>query len=239
MSKFLNSQTPRLLIKKAIGCLALLLVLAACENETYDAGDGKYSYLRADFGEVRIGAATLAVGAVTDEGTELMFGSPYSAQWAVKADTIYRALIYYYDKVENGKTAPYSISRVPVIEPYFTMRPDTLAFDPIVFESAWVSKSGKYLNIGLYVMTGQADGIDRTQTIGVIHDGVETLGDGTRKLNLRLYHNQKGVPEYYSSHAYISIPLKDVDADQIAIAIPTYDGWKESRALLTTGMQGL
>ena len=201
-----------------------LLALCACVNDPYESGDGKYSYLRADFGEIRTGASTVALGAVTDEGETLTFASPYTVSWALKADTIYRSRIYY-DKQDDGKTTPQAISRVPVVKIYETTRPDTLKYDPVTFESAWVSKSGKYLNVGFFIKTGQAEGIDAVQTVGVMQEAVVDEG-GVTTLRLKLFHDQKGVPEYYSSRAFISIPLKDVSADNIILSVPTYnEGW--------------
>ena len=111
------------------------------------------------------------------------------------------------------------------MKPYETQRPDTLSYDPLVFESTWVSKNGKYLNLGFYVKTGQADGIDGTQRLGFVQEGVTTQPDGSRMLTLRVYHDQMGVPEYYSAHGFVSVPLLDIYVDQITLHIPTYDGW--------------
>ena len=206
--------------------LLVMLMLAACENETYDAGDGKYSYLRADFGEIQTGDATIALGGTTDDGTTLLFTSPYTATWAAKADTIYRALIYYKTSNEgNGKVEPQAVSRIPVLKPYHTTRPDTVKFHPLSLESTWVSNNGKYLNIGIIVKTGQAEGIDALQTIGLMYESEQTLTDGTRELRLRFIHDQAGVPEYYSSRSFVSLALSDIIADQVTISIPTYDGW--------------
>ena len=204
--------------------LLLLLALTACENETYDSGDGKYSYLRADFGEIYTGDPTVALGAVTDEGDAIVFSQPYTVRWAVKADTTYRALVYYH-VLADGKAQPQSVSRVPVITPYVTARPDTVKFDPLSLESTWVSKNGKYLNVAVVVKTGQADGIDALQTIGLMHDGEAVLADDTKQLRLRFIHDQAGVPQYYSSRAFVSLPLKDIAADVITLSVPTYDGW--------------
>lgn len=209
-----------------VGLLLLLFLLAltACEDETYKTGDGRYSYLCADFGEVMTGESMQLLGGITDEGKSMAFSHPYTAQWATTPDSTYRALIYYY-LLDDNRATPYSISRVPVMKPYETQRPDTLSYDPLVFESTWVSKNGKYLNLGFYVKTGQADGIDGTQRLGFVQEGVTTQPDGSRMLTLRVYHDQMGVPEYYSAHGFVSVPLLDIYVDQITLHIPTYDGW--------------
>ena len=48
--------------------LLFLLALTACEDETYKTGDGRYSYLCADFGEVMTGESMQLLGGITDEG---------------------------------------------------------------------------------------------------------------------------------------------------------------------------
>lgn len=221
----MKKPTPFTLPKLSV-LILLALVFTACENETYDTGDGKYSYLRADFGEIRTGAAATAIGGTTDEGETLLFSSPYTTAWAAKADTTYRALIYYkYNNVETDKVEPQAISRVPVVKVYYTARPDTVKFDPLTLESVWMSKNKKYLNIAVILKTGQAEGIDALQTIGLMYENEATLPGDKRELRLRFIHNQAGVPQYYSSRTFVSLPLKNISADFIAISIPTYDGW--------------
>lgn len=55
--------------------------------------------------------------------------------------------------------------------------------------------------------------------------------DGTTTQHLTLYHDQGGVPEYYSQRTYVSIPLSDIHADFIILTINTYDGGKERKII--------
>ena len=48
--------------------------------------------------------------------------------------------------------------------------------------------------------------------------------DNTKTLYLRLYHDQGGVPEYYSQRAFLSVPLQKLGVDSIHFEVNTYDG---------------
>ena len=96
--------------------------------------------------------------------------------------------------------------------------------DPVKFESAWLSKTGKYLNLSLYLMTGTSDNDEAIHTIHVIQDTIMTHPDATRTCYLRLYHDQAGVPEYYSSQVYASILTSQIEADSVHLTANTYKG---------------
>ena len=51
--------------------------------------------------------------------------------------------------------------------------------------------------------------------------------DSTRAVRLLLYHDQGGVPEYYSQRAFFSIPVKVLVTDTIHLLINTYSGQVE------------
>ena len=94
--------------------------------------------------------------------------------------------------------------------------------DPVKFESAWMSKSGKYINLSLYLMTGSTTDKDAVQHLAIVQDTVMVNPDQTRTAYLRLFHDQGGIPEYYSTHVYTSILTKEIDADSVSISINTY-----------------
>ena len=96
--------------------------------------------------------------------------------------------------------------------------------DPVKFESAWLSKTGKYLNLSLYLMTGAMDNDKAMQTLHIVQDTIMTNPDATRTSHLRLYHDQAGFPEYYSTQVYASILTSQIDADSVRISINTYKG---------------
>lgn len=207
-----------------IGALVVFTLLG-CKNDTYDSGDGKYSYIKADFVEAHTVSAKEINYAITDDGDSLVLSPHVSADWAAKSDSDYRALLYYYNTVNNNTTTAYSISHVPVVAYHPLSDFKSVHTDPVNFESAWLSTNRKYLNIGFYVKTGQQDGSTSSQVISMINDGVVSKSDGTHELCLRMYHDQNGVPEYYSTKGYISVPIVTLPKGYIIhLSIKTYDG---------------
>ena len=209
------------------------MMLAACGTDTYDTGDGALSGMRADFVEARTDAYANMVSIETDDGAQLRLSQPVAAEWASKPDTVYRALFYYNpgDDGQGAATAePLAVQQVLV--PEITDADDVeggVKTDPVTLVSAWKSRNGKYLNLELSIKTGAVDGEYGTQTLGIINLGVETKADGTRTASLQLYHDQAGVPEYYSTTAYLSVavarlPFTPAKGDEVSIEIVTYDG---------------
>ena len=96
--------------------------------------------------------------------------------------------------------------------------------DPVKFESAWMSKTGKYLNLSLYLMTGKTDDEQASQTLRIVRDTIMTNPDNTHTCYLRLYHDQGAVPEYYSTQVYASIATEQIEADSVKITMNTYKG---------------
>jgi hypothetical protein len=198
--------------------------LLGCKEDHYDSGDGEYSYIKADFVEAHTVSSKEINYVITDDGDSLVLSPHVSADWAAKSDSDYRALLYYYNNVDNNTTTAYSISRVPVVAYHPLSDFKEIHTDPVNFESAWVSTNHKYLNIGFYVKTGQQDASTNSQTISIINDGIVSKTDGTHELCLRMYHDQNGVPEYYSTKGYISIPVANLKGYIIHLSINTYNG---------------
>ncbi len=203
--------------------LFVALLLAGCSVDSYKTGDGGLSYLTVEFGEVKTAEAKTIVSFSSDDGLDVNFSRPYTAEWADKANGTYRALVYY-DKVEKGSTFAHSISQVPVVKPLITNRPDTVKTDPLIFESAWKSTNGKYLNVGFYVKTGTADGKINKQLLGVWREKVVEHADGTKDVYLKVMHSQNKAPEFYRTKGYMSIPLDGMQNDRIFLSVVTYDG---------------
>lgn len=206
-----------------------LPLLAACSSDGYETGDSALSYMRADFVEAHTVASGQFDSALTDDGESLTLSPQATASWASKADTTYRALLYY-NKVEGESTVqPIQMVRVIAARYARTERSDTLKTDPVTFQSMWRSKNGKYLNIGLYVKTGaDGEGSIGIQTLGMRLDSVGTAADGGRVAYITLTHNQNNVPQYYSSRAYVSLPLEGDDRQSsFHVTINTYSGRME------------
>ena len=201
--------------------LFVALLLAGCSVDSYKTGDGGLSYLTVEFGEVKTAEAKTIVGFSSDDGLDVNFSRPYTAEWADKANGTY---LVYYDRVEKGSTFAHSISQVPVVKPLITNRPDTVKTDPLIFESAWKSTNGKYLNVGFYVKTGTADGKINKQLLGVWREKVVEHADGTKDVYLKVMHSQNKAPEFYRTKGYMSIPLDGMQNDRIFLSVVTYDG---------------
>lgn len=213
--------------------LPLVFALLACENEAYDTGYGPLSDMRADFVEAQTDADARMASIETDDGERLYLTRAVTVGWMERPDTVYRALLYY-NKVEadGGAYCAEPLGIMQVLVPPVTDIADVkdgLKADPVDFVSSWKSANGKYLNIELGIKTGAVDGSYGTQTLGLVCLGVDYRADGTRLVRLALYHDQAGVPEYYTTDAYVSIavsrlPIEPVAGDEVSIDIVTYDG---------------
>lgn len=200
-----------------------LLLFAACTQDAYEKGTGIDSYVQADFVEAHANADKKMDYAVTDEDQRLTMMSLRSASWMTKADTIYRAILYY--EQYGALTNPVRLSKVSVAH---IIHKDSvksgIKTDPLTLESVWVSTNKRYLNVGFYLKTGSTSDDEAMQLLAVIGDTLMTNADNTHTLWLRLYHDQGGVPEYYSTHSYFSLPLQDLTADSIRLTVNTYQG---------------
>ena len=184
-----------LLVSAKILLLVASSLFCACEHDTYEWGDGRYSHLTARFTEVHTTTNALLDYAVSDEGDTLRFAQKRQMAGLAVADTAYRALLYY--NPSGTMVRLVNLSLVPVV------------------------------NISFYVKTGQSGLSDKRQQIGVVLDSVVTAPNGHPTVYLRLSHSQNGVPEYYSVHGYLSIPLKTLPAGAtIRLRVVDYRGVK-------------
>lgn len=216
-----------------LALIAAAALLAACGTDTYDTGDGALSGMRADFVEAHTDAYANMVSVETDDGTRLMLTQPVATEWASRPDTVYRALLYYsLADGGNGQPEAEPMAVQQVLVPQITPAGDItggVKTDPVTLETAWLSRNGRYINLGITIKTGTADGQQGVQTIGIVDEGTELQPDGRRLFRLRLYHDQAGVPEYYSADAYVSIALsrlseQPTEGDAVSIDVETYGG---------------
>ena len=200
-------------------------VLASCEHDGYESGDGSLSYLTAELAVLHTASNRSATSADLDNGTTLSISNPFTTSWMPKADTIYRALLYY-DVATDGskKVKARSVSAVPVLRPMEQSKVNDMHTDPVGVESVWAAKSG-YINMSLLLKAGKTDGEDAVQTLGLVDCGTTVDNDGKRIRHLKLYHDRGGVPEYYTVQRYASIDTKDLgDVDAVSITVNTYSG---------------
>lgn len=210
-------------MKTSLTLLLFTLLGTACTMEEYQTGDGKYSYLRADFVQAHTGKAGVVDYAVTDEGNTLELSAPLSVAWAQKADTTYRAL-FYYNKVENT-VQPVAMSPVYVLNWKASPVENTEDAEPFVFNSAWMSPNKAYINLGLTLKTGTPDDPKARQSIGIVCTTIERDAQGNPVYHLVLTHKRNGVPEYYSQQFYAAIPIAQLPKGaSVAVTVNTYNG---------------
>lgn len=206
-----------------------LLLATGCSQDSYQKGEGKYSLMQADLVEAFTTSSATIERVTTDDGEELRLETPYSDSWASRPDSVYRAVLYY-NKVETSGSE--TVARVvrlgQVLTPsirqpaYFK---EGVKTDPVRVESVWLSRSGKYLNMTLLLMTGSSSDYEQKRhVIGMATDTTLAHADGTATCCLRLYHNQAGVPQNYTQRTVVSVPMTGVKADSVQLTINTYEG---------------
>lgn len=193
---------PRQINRILLGA-TLLGLIAACTADNYETGDGRYSYLRADFVTAHTGSKGMIDRCQTDDDSLLSFSPPLAASWADTPDTLYRALLYY-NKV-GADIQPLSIRRVAVLLPQPRLPQEQIQCDPLKVESSWWSKNRRYFNIALLIKTGQADSLDRQQELGLMTDSLDT---DRRTLHLQILYRQNDIPAYYTTKVYLSVPAE-------------------------------
>lgn len=219
-------------MKKALQSALLagaLLSATGCSQDSYQKGEGQYSLMQADLVEAFTTRSATIERVATDDGEQLRLETPYSDRWASTPDSVYRAVLYY-NKVEaTGSETVVRVVRLgQVLTPgihqpaYFK---EGVRTDPVRVESVWLSRSGKYLNMTLLLMTGSSnDDEQKRQVIGMAADTTIVHADGTATCCLRLYHNQAGVPENYTQRTVVSVPVASVKADSVQLTVNTYEG---------------
>lgn len=213
---------------------ASLCVLSACNNDSYDSGQGAYSLLCADFVMAHANGLGVIDYAITDDGDSLVLSRFVQAGWIVTADSSYRAVMYYNKAGEetgsHGRRTvvaePVSMSAIPVLEPVVLNKDTEMKTDPVDIESVWMSRGGRYMNAGLYLKVGRGGDMSTGHSVGMVHEGYRQNADGTVTACMVLYHDQGDVPEYYSSKVYVSVPLEKISADSVCLRVNTYGGEK-------------
>ena len=211
------------MMKRILPFYLFTLLLFSCVTDSYEKGQGQYSLMQADMGEVTIDAEKQAVAFTTDDGDSYMLTSPVTAQWIQTADTTYRAIIFY-NKVEKGQAESMGMSSVPTLIPQEHWRYKEQPQDPVGFESAWLAKNKKYLNLGLLFKSGYVDDTMGRHLISLAQDTILVNADQTRTVYYRFLHGQNDTPEYFTNRHYISILLPEERPDTVRLTITTYDG---------------
>ena len=205
----------------------LLTLISSCSQDAYDKGEGRYSLMRGDFAEANVNSSCEVTSITTDDGETLPLKPLHTAKWISRPDTIYRCMLYY-NKVKeaDGKMVAEVVSMGKVLCTRIIPLSEDSQYkdDPVKFESLWKSKSGKYLNLHLQLKTGQTEDTTAIQKLDFFADQMIVYPDGRRTLSVLLHHDQGGIPEYYSTQAYISILASDLDVDSVRFRLNTYSG---------------
>ena len=205
-------------------------LLASCENDTYDKGEGAYSYLQADFVEAHANGEKEIDYVITDNGDSLSLVTPCAAAWAKTADSTYRAALYY-NKVEGGKAKAVIIEQVLTMSLTPADSITEMKTDPIGVEAVWTDSRKRYVNLTLTLKVGTVSNDSEKHKVTLVPDSLHINGsDSGRTLHLTLYHDKGDIPEYYTEKYYFSLPSAQfaaLDADSVAIhANTTANGMK-------------
>ena len=184
----------------------LFCMLLSCTQDSYEKGEGRYSQMRGDFAEMHINSDKKAFSITTDDGDEFPLKEQFASQWIDTPDT-----------VSAGQVPCAHVKSQEEFE-------GEVRTDPVKFESIWLSKSGKYVNLSLQLKVGQTDDETAKHQLGFLSDGLTVNPDGSRTLHVFLSHDQGNVPEYYTVQAYVSIPTSQLKADSVCFRVNTYSG---------------
>lgn len=213
-------------------CVFCLLssMLFSCTAGGYDSGDGPYSYYSADLAMVHAVDRQIVDYMLTDEKDSVHFSPLVRLDYAERADSFYRSLVYY-NKVSSKSSSAFAIQQVPVLYP--SVQADSVGIDPLSFEAGWISSDNRWLNLRLSIKTGTSSLAEYArQLVAVSLDSIYNE-NGSKEIWLTLHHRQNGVPEYYSTSVYVSIPLSDFpEGCLINLRMYTYDGIVSRRFLM-------
>ena len=213
-------------MRKLMALLFPVCLLCACETDSYDKGEGKYSLMQADFVELTVNSEKQGTQFLTDEGEQYRLITPVTASWIQRPDTIYRAIVYF-NKTAAGEAQATAMGQMGVLRPIEHWRFKEQPQDPLGVESLWLTRNGKYINIGLLLKNGRVDDTEGTHAIALCQDTVLVNADLTRTAYYRLLHDQGDAPEYYTNRRYVSIQLPQDRPDSVRLAIDTYEGTLE------------
>ncbi len=207
--------------------VGLLLLFPSCSNTAYEEGDSTLSYLRTDFVDAITDSQAKLASATTDDNVKLTFTQPLQTSWNSKADTLCRVLLnynMYANGVDSNVVEPLAAKIVYTLKPTDPSKQTLTATDPVSLVSAWKSKNGNYINFCIGLKTGKTNSDDQRQSIGLALDST-VVSNGTSTYCLRFLHSQGGVPEYYTTDAYISIPIKQMTTgSKVRLSLNTYNG---------------
>lgn len=197
------------------------LAFVSCSDD--DGIDDKYKNMKAELVELHTSMATRVNYAINDNDETLTFNPHMQVSWAERPDTLYRALLYYNNVGNSTDVQPVELAPVTVLWPKPIEKIDKMITDPVSFESAWMAQNGRYINLLVKIKTGDNGEGGQRQRIGIATNEVKEDDSGHKTYVYTLYHAQNGVPEYYSTNVYLSIPVAGINTgDKIVVNINDY-----------------
>lgn len=210
----------------AILLATVTAVTPSCNHDAYETGDGGLSYLLADYADITI-AGGKVTGIITDDNARLPLPQNLAASEQLPPDTMLRRLIHYTMTDKSTAVDIVKLTDVSVLLPHGKDEIAEMKTDPVRLTAVWMAQNKRYINLNLGLMVGNSDDKSQTQLLQVVRDSIHTQGRGA--VYLTLYHDQAGMPEYYTQEVHISFPLDKLadtamQPDTISITINTYQG---------------
>lgn len=187
--------------------------------------------LFAELGMIETNGQSIVTGATLDDGIKVIFSNPAKSNWATKADSTYRALMYIYltnQQIKEGNTTHIYQAEVATIEEVLDLKVRSLEEakdwiddkDPIQYMSG--GRAYGYVNMTLRIPTGVA-----SESAKHIF-GVALVEQTPKNKVLRFCHNQNGISTAYTAEAMASINVKNLaqDTDTVTVIYPTASGDK-------------
>ncbi|WP_455672115.1 NigD1/NigD2 family lipoprotein [Phocaeicola sp.] len=211
-------------VQKLIYLFFLPVLITACSDDDYVYPDvlTEITSLKTD------GTGTIR-SLITDEGVEWSVQTRSGIDGLV-ADSIYRTITMYAPVDTEPATrevmlysTQLTVSPVPLpIEKF--REPKT---DPVELQSIW--RGGNYLNL---IVVAKVK--DQSHAYHFMENGITQNQDGTRTLELTLYHDRNNDIEGFDRKVYLSVPLwayADVlqKGDKIVFNLNTYKEGMTSR----------
>ena len=213
-------------ILRTIILAALTNLMTSCNHESYEEGEGSLSYLYADYADITITAGKVT-SIITDDNARLPLPQNLAASEQLPPDTMLRRLIHYTMTDKSTAVDIVKLTDVSVLLPHGKDEIAEMKTDPVRLTAVWMAQNKRYINLNLGLMVGNSDDKSQTQQVQVVSDSIHTQGRGA--VYLTLYHDQAGMPEYYTQEVHISFPLDKLadtamQPDTISITINTYQG---------------
>lgn len=216
---------PLRLLRNLLPLCLLMACFASCTQRDYEAGDGEYSYLRADMVQLRVSSDKLVRSALLDDGTDIALSAPIGPTWVTRPDTLYRSMLCYDARTHKAISA----ARVLVPAIHQAGEVEKPKYDPVKVQSSWTSGNGRYLNLRLDILTGDPEDEKAFHSLGLVSDSSAPLADGTPCRTIRLLHDRSGMPEYYTTTVYLTLdtqllPEPLAPGETLRLVVNTYNG---------------